>query len=66
MANRPRGYGLTAEIKNKMAAKYDLEKEHEARIWIESVLGEPLIEVSIWIESVIGEPLIELKQNNSN
>jgi len=44
MATRPRGYGLTAEIKSKLAAKYDLDKEQEARIWIESVLGEPMVE----------------------
>ena len=44
MANRPKGYGLTAEIKNKIASKYDLHQEQEARIWIEAVLEEPLVE----------------------
>jgi hypothetical protein len=42
MANRTRGYGLTAEVKDKMAAKYEVEKEQEARIWVEEVIGEPL------------------------
>jgi len=42
MANRPKGYGLTAEIKGKMAAKYEVEKEQEARLWMQDVLGEPL------------------------
>jgi len=40
MANRPRGYGLTAEVKKKMAAKYDDQMEQEARLWMESVVGE--------------------------
>lgn len=42
MASRPRGYGLTAEVKGKMDAKYEVEKEQEARLWIEDILGEPL------------------------
>lgn len=42
MASRPRGYGLTAEIKGKIAAKYEVEKEQEAREWMEEVLGEPI------------------------
>lgn len=42
MASRPKGYGFTAEIKGKMAAKYEIEKEQEARLWIEDVLGEPI------------------------
>lgn len=44
MANRPRGYGMTADIKAKMAAKYDPDSEQEARIWIEAVVGEPICE----------------------
>lgn len=42
MASRPRGYGLTAEIKGKIAAKYEVEKEQEAREWMEAVLGESI------------------------
>jgi len=42
MASRPRGYGLTAEIKGKIAAKYEVDKEQEARLWMQDVLGEPL------------------------
>lgn len=42
MASRPRGYGLTAEIKGKIAAKYEVEKEQEVRLWIEAVIGEPI------------------------
>ncbi|KAI0208336.1 Calponin-3 [Lamellibrachia satsuma] len=42
MANRPRSYGLTAEVRGKLAAKYDIEKEQEARLWIEAVVGEPV------------------------
>lgn len=42
MASRPRGYGLTAEIKGKLEAKYEIDKEQEARLWMEAVLGQPL------------------------
>jgi len=42
MASRPRGYGLTAEVKGKIAAKYEIEKEQEARLWMQAVLGEAL------------------------
>ncbi|ESO02303.1 hypothetical protein HELRODRAFT_184984 [Helobdella robusta] len=42
MASRPVGYGLTAEIKGKMDAKYENDKEQEVRLWIESVIKEPL------------------------
>lgn len=44
MANRPRGYGLTAEVKSKIAAKYDVEMEQEARLWMEAVTQERLVE----------------------
>jgi len=44
MANRPRGYGLSAELHSKMKAKYEIDKEQEARIWIENMLGEPMVE----------------------
>ena len=40
MADRPQGYGLTAEVKGKMASKYDPQREREAREWIEAVLHE--------------------------
>jgi hypothetical protein len=33
---------MTAEIAGKMAAKYEVEKEQEARVWMENVIGEPL------------------------
>ncbi|XP_059158834.1 myophilin-like [Physella acuta] len=42
MATRPRGYGLTGEISRKIASKYDVGLEQEARLWMEAVLGEPL------------------------
>lgn len=42
MATRPRGYGLTGEINRKMASKYDVNLEQEARLWMEAVLGEPI------------------------
>nr|XP_057924727.1 calponin-2 [Doryrhamphus excisus] len=32
-------YGLSAEVRNKIAQKYDLQKEEELRVWIEDVTG---------------------------
>ena len=43
MCERPEGYGLTAEIKAKMEAKYDIELEQQVRVWMESVTGQPLV-----------------------
>lgn len=41
MANFNRGpaYGLSAEVKNKIALKYDPQVEEELRLWIEEVTG---------------------------
>lgn len=39
MANRPKGYGMSAEVKRKIEAKYDTNDEMEVRYWIEAVLG---------------------------
>ncbi|XP_074544432.1 calponin-2 [Halichoeres trimaculatus] len=35
-------YGLSAEVKNKIAQKYDPQKEEELRIWIEDVTGSSI------------------------
>ncbi|KAM9790865.1 calponin-2 [Syngnathus typhle] len=37
--NKGPAYGLTAEVRNKIALKYDLQKEEELRIWIEDQTG---------------------------
>ncbi|KAF8983325.1 Muscle-specific protein 20 [Entomortierella lignicola] len=37
----PRKYGIDREIAAKLAAKYDVGREVEAREWIEAVIGEP-------------------------
>ena len=42
MAERPKGYGMTAELAEKKAAKYDPELEREACEWMEAVTGEPV------------------------
>merc|ERR1719219_3025751 len=34
MANRPKGYGMSAEVSNKIAAKYSDEDEQEVVSWI--------------------------------
>ena len=41
MADRPKGYGMTAELKEKQASKYDTQLESQARDWLQAVLGEP-------------------------
>lgn len=35
-------YGLTAEVKNKIAQKYDHQKEDELRVWIEGITGKQI------------------------
>ncbi|KAM9845289.1 calponin-2 [Aulostomus maculatus] len=37
--NKGPAYGLSAEVKNKIAQKYDPQKEEELRCWIEDVTG---------------------------
>uniref|UniRef100_A0A3Q0T2T4 Calponin 3 n=1 Tax=Amphilophus citrinellus TaxID=61819 RepID=A0A3Q0T2T4_AMPCI len=37
--NKGPAYGLSAEVKNKIAQKYDPQKEEELRIWIEEITG---------------------------
>ncbi|KAG9343266.1 hypothetical protein JZ751_014247 [Albula glossodonta] len=37
--NRGPAYGLSAEVKSKIAQKYDPQKEEELRVWIEDVTG---------------------------
>lgn len=41
MADRPKGYGMTAELKEKQASKYDPGLERQARDWLQAVVGEP-------------------------
>lgn len=41
MAERPKGYGMTAELQEKQDAKYNPELEAGARAWLEKVVGEP-------------------------
>ncbi|XP_041091694.1 calponin-1-like [Polyodon spathula] len=40
--NKGPAYGLSAEIKNKLAHKYDAQKEEELRLWIEDVTGRKI------------------------
>eukprot|EP00794_Sanderia_malayensis_P000091 gene91-695_t len=40
MSNRPKGFGLSAEVRNKILSKYDMELERQAVEWIEAILGE--------------------------
>ncbi|XP_078279768.1 calponin-2-like [Rhinoraja longicauda] len=35
-------YGLTAEVKNRIAQKYDNQKEEELRVWIEGITGKQI------------------------
>ncbi|MGH0148977.1 UNVERIFIED_CONTAM: hypothetical protein FKN15_041933 [Acipenser sinensis] len=41
--NKGPAYGLSAEIKNKLAQKYDAQKEEELRLWIEDVTGRKIV-----------------------
>ena len=41
MAERPTGYGMTAELKQKQDAKYDPQREKAAKAWLQAVAGEP-------------------------
>ena len=41
MANRPKGYGMTAELKEKQDNKYDTGTERKAQEWLEGVVREP-------------------------
>ncbi|XP_030112599.4 calponin-2 isoform X2 [Taeniopygia guttata] len=40
--NKGPSYGLSAEVKNRLAQKYDPQKEAELRTWIESVTGKQI------------------------
>lgn len=40
MANRPKGYGLTAAIQRKRAEKYDYDDEQDGLCWMEAVIDE--------------------------
>ncbi|CAB3995850.1 Muscle-specific 20 [Paramuricea clavata] len=42
MAERPRGFGMTAELQKKKAGKYDPELEKQAIEFITSTTGQPL------------------------
>lgn len=37
--NKGPAYGLSAEVKNRIAQKYDLQKEQELRAWMEEITG---------------------------
>nr|XP_028569692.1 calponin-2-like [Podarcis muralis]XP_028569700.1 calponin-2-like [Podarcis muralis] len=40
--NKGPSYGLSAEVKNRLALKYDPQKEAELRTWIESITGRDI------------------------
>ncbi|KAJ8397563.1 hypothetical protein AAFF_G00438390 [Aldrovandia affinis] len=40
--NKGPTYGLSAEVRSKIAQKYDTQKEEELRYWIEDVTGMPI------------------------
>ncbi|XP_056330118.1 calponin-3b [Danio aesculapii] len=40
--NKGPAYGLSAEVRSKIAQKYDVQKEEELRHWIEDVTGMPI------------------------
>ncbi|KAH0625753.1 hypothetical protein JD844_033973 [Phrynosoma platyrhinos] len=40
--NKGPSYGLSAEVKNRLAQKYDPQKEAELQIWIENITGREI------------------------
>jgi len=40
MANRPKGFGMTAELANKKAAKFDCDLAQDVMNWLKSVLED--------------------------
>ncbi|KAG1969599.1 calponin-1 [Pimephales promelas] len=40
--NRGPAYGFSAEVKSKIAQKYDPQKEEELRVWIEGITGRSI------------------------
>jgi len=47
MANRPKGYGLSASIHRKRAEKYDLDDEQDALAWMEAVIDEGEVFINV-------------------
>jgi hypothetical protein len=46
MADRPKGYGMTAELQDRIDSKNDPVREEEARSWLQALVGEPFPEGS--------------------
>ena len=42
MAERPKGYGMTAELNKKKVAKYDPQLEAKVRKWMMDIVGKPI------------------------
>ena len=40
MAERPKGFGYTAELEERKIAKYDVERERKAQRWLQALVGE--------------------------
>jgi len=47
MANRPKGYGLSAQIQRQRAARYDLDDEQDALAWMEAVIDEGEVFINV-------------------
>lgn len=47
MANRPKGYGLSASIQRNRAKKYDLDDEQDALAWMEAVIDEGEVFINV-------------------
>ncbi len=54
MANRPKGFGMTAELQDKKAAKFEVDRTQEAITWMEDVVGDEPFEGDCTIEGVHG------------
>jgi len=58
MAARPKGFGLTAELDRKKAAKFDLERTSEAMEWIKAILESKGSEYNDLIGTM--KPVVEM------
>lgn len=61
MANRPKGFGMTAELANKKAAKFDADLANEALQWVNDVLANTNEKVDLPLVSEAKEVATPLK-----
>jgi len=66
MANRPKGFGMTAELANKKAAKFDPKLSTEALQWLADVLTECGSDEDKELAGKITMPIAQMKDVQTN